>query len=652
MPQKIVYKVGIQSADDPMEFVMSTNSVDRHGDIVEQSWDLKHFKDNPIALFGHTHSFPIGTWERVRVSGGKLIGKLKLAARGTSDRIDEIRSLVEQRILKAVSVGFIPGEEEALDEDKPWKGLRLMNNQLMECSLVSVPANPDAIATGKALSADMKALLDDATVADDGAFKQLRGLESRGSGITRKSNKLERDHSMSLSDKIEARTKELDELKNQLTDITENGVDEKGDLTDEASEQIEELTGRIERTTKALETLEKAEAGLAVRAKAVQTPTRDQTKGNAAPRIEVRQNRQKGHRAFASIGALIKSHGERSNPVELVRAAYKDEPELEILVRAAVNPADTTDTAWAAPLVRETWGEYIDLIRDLSVYPRLPGLRAEFDRFGKMTLPRNAGRGQLSGGFVGEGSPIPVKAGALDSVDMQPKKLAVISTFTKEVANYSVPAIESLIRGQILGDTAETLDTLFLDAVARSSTRPAGLQDTTETGAGNINAAVGTGTVANVITDATGVLTRVMTARAATSGVWLMNPLRILGLRNKQDAANGEFVFRTELDAGSFMGYPVIASDNVPAGIVAFIGGQAMAFGNDYSPMFDVSDQATLHEEDTSPAAVGTAGSPNVVAAPVRSLFQTDSLAIKMTMGLDWRIIRTGGVQVLTGVAW
>jgi hypothetical protein len=39
-------------------------------------------------------------------------------------------------------------------------------------------------------------------------------------------------------------------------------------------------------------------------------------------------------------------------------------------------------------------------------------------------------------------------------------------------------------------------------------------------------------------------------------------------------------------------------------------------------------------------------------AAPVRSLYQTDTLAVKMTMGLDWRLIRPNAAQVLTAVGW
>ena len=67
-----------------LEFVLSDATVDRYGDIVDaRGWDLRNFKLNPIALFGHSASFPIGTWSNVRVEGGKLLARLNLAARGT-----------------------------------------------------------------------------------------------------------------------------------------------------------------------------------------------------------------------------------------------------------------------------------------------------------------------------------------------------------------------------------------------------------------------------------------------------------------------------------------------------------------------------------------------------------------------------------------
>lgn len=147
-PNGLVYRTGEQSAEDPREYVMSSEAVDRYGDIIQaDAWELAHFRKNPIALYQHRSTEPIGTWSKVRVEGGQLRGRLNLADPGTSPRIDEIRALVDQRILRAVSVGFAPTKSpELLDEDNPWGGVKWVGQELLECSLVSVPANPEALA--------------------------------------------------------------------------------------------------------------------------------------------------------------------------------------------------------------------------------------------------------------------------------------------------------------------------------------------------------------------------------------------------------------------------------------------------------------------------------------------------------------------------
>src|SRR5262245_34138500 len=116
-----IFKTTAGEPTEDLEFVMSDDSVDRVGDIIQaDGWQLGKFRKNPIALFGHSSSFPIGTWSNVRVEGNKLLGKLKLAQKGTSQRIDELIGLVEQRVLRAVSVGFMPIKAEPLDPDEPW----------------------------------------------------------------------------------------------------------------------------------------------------------------------------------------------------------------------------------------------------------------------------------------------------------------------------------------------------------------------------------------------------------------------------------------------------------------------------------------------------------------------------------------------------
>jgi hypothetical protein len=60
-----------------------------------------------------------------------------------------------------------------------------------------------------------------------------------------------------------------------------------------------------------------------------------------------------------------------------------------------------------------------------------------------------------------------------------------------------------------------------------------------------------------------------------------------------------------------------------------------------------------LHEEDTTPLALasGPQGTA-VVATPMRSLFQTDAVAIRMSLFVSWVMRRTGMVQTIAAVTW
>jgi len=164
-----VFKSGTQSAENPLEFVLSDESVDRMGDIIRAGgWDLSAFKANPIALLGHDHSSIIGVWENVRVEGKKLMGSLKLAREGTSELVDTVRSLIDQRILKSVSVGFQPVEATP----RKGGGWDFIKSALHEVSVVAVPANPNALAIAKAMKPEIASKL----------FVQLDSAASDSSG--------------------------------------------------------------------------------------------------------------------------------------------------------------------------------------------------------------------------------------------------------------------------------------------------------------------------------------------------------------------------------------------------------------------------------------------------------------------------------------
>lgn len=151
--------------DQSMMFVASTETVDRYGDIVRaDGWELANFKRNPVALFGHDYSAPIGLVPRLWIESKRLMAEIKLAAQGTSALVDSVRALVAQKILRAVSVSFLPMEEPTLIRDEKNErviGYEFTKQDLLEISLVAVPANPEAIAVARSLgiSDDMQRAL-------------------------------------------------------------------------------------------------------------------------------------------------------------------------------------------------------------------------------------------------------------------------------------------------------------------------------------------------------------------------------------------------------------------------------------------------------------------------------------------------------------
>lgn len=134
-------------------FVLSDETKDRLGDVIRVGgWDLTNFLKNPVALFGHDSKFIIGNWTNIGVEGKQLVGTLEPAKKGTSERVDEINSLVDQGLLKATSVGFREMKSQPLDKERPFAGTEFLKQELVEASLVAIPANPNALMFAKQMN--------------------------------------------------------------------------------------------------------------------------------------------------------------------------------------------------------------------------------------------------------------------------------------------------------------------------------------------------------------------------------------------------------------------------------------------------------------------------------------------------------------------
>jgi len=240
-----------------------------------------------------------------------------------------------------------------------------------------------------------------------------------------------------------------------------------------------------------------------------------------------------------------------------------------------------------------------------------------------------------------------VRRASFSTVSLTPTKLSVISTFTEEMATYGSPAIEGIIRQAMADDTSIALDTFLIDNVAASATRPAGLLN----GVTPITASAATPATAAMVADLKALVSALTAANGGRNVVIIMNPAQALALGFAQ-TTTGDFLFNDRSEAGSKFGVSFIVSNTCPAGRVIAVDAEDFASATGDVPRFAVSTDATLHEEDTTPLPIGTVGSPNVVAAPARSLFQTDAVAIRMSLYVSWAMRRTSMVQTIASVIW
>lgn len=128
-----------------LEICISDESVDRYDSILKaDGWMLDNYRKNPVVLFGHCYDeLPIGKDTGVRLTDGrKLIGRPQFAPREMNPLADSTYLMLLGGYLNASSVGFLP-LEWTFDEGR--NGYNIIRQELLEYSIVPVPANPNAL---------------------------------------------------------------------------------------------------------------------------------------------------------------------------------------------------------------------------------------------------------------------------------------------------------------------------------------------------------------------------------------------------------------------------------------------------------------------------------------------------------------------------
>jgi HK97 family phage major capsid protein/HK97 family phage prohead protease len=648
---------------EPDEFILSDGSLDRMGDVIDPGgWQLDQIKSDPPVLFNHNRDQIVGRWTNIRVKDGKLIGKIVWAKSDKWPMGSYIRDLVREGILRTVSVGFQPTAKQPLTKDAhPHHGpFRFTKSQLLECSLVSVPANPNALALSKDLPRDVLATV---FRKPAGSTDELRAFPAKP-GTSIMETKATKMQTQTISQKIQAAQQNLGMLRESLNDLAS-----KQDLDAEEKKRYEEdLPAQIETVRRELDAHRRVERSLvdepSVPLQAPQPqqdilpplaaghstlPEHDGRKLFAVPKQKIAD----GDYVARALAIWTKQHVTKDPFEKILREGYQNDEKTNIVLRAAVNPAMTTVATWAAELVQTSNVDYLDRLIPNFVYPQLKamGTNYSFGNNGVLKIPVRANTPALAGAWVGEAAAKPVKRMSFSTVSLTPTKLAVISTFSEEMATYGMPSIEGIIRQAMSDDTGVALDTYLIDNVAASAgIRPAGLLN----GVTPITASAATPVTAAMVADLKALVGAITAAGGGGRGpiAVLVNPAQALSLSFAQ-TTTGDFLFQDQAQAASKFGVRFIVSATVPAGRVIAIDAADFATASSNVPQFAVSTEATLHEEDTTPLALGSgAQGSGVLAVPMRSLFQTDAVAIRMSLYVSWAMRRAGMVQTIAAVTW
>ena len=427
------------------------------------------------------------------------------------------------------------------------------------------------------------------------------------------------------------------------------------DLTAEEQASQAAYLDRVEAIDKELETLSRIERLEASRAVPVEADAAE-----APARITVGdKHREPGTLFAAQAVALHRNSNDRTQAARFAREVWDDEllaRVLEtppaVLERATQTAADTTTAGWAAEIMVEykrQADEFIELLRPMTVLTQITPRRLTFDGTGSIKIPKQSAG--VSGGWISELGAIPVGELTTAEITLTPAKLGVIVVVSQEAINQSDPQILQVVRDDMLAGTAQPLDALFVSNTAASAPAPAGILNgiTPE----SASAIVGGSDLDDATADLKGLEAELAAANVPGPWTWIMHSSAYNSLLYMRETGTGVYAFRDELRGGTLSGHRVVVSNNVTSDDVILVAENQILYATGRAPEVSLTNEASLHMSDTPDANLNTgAGAGPVTTTPVRSLFQTDSVASRILSSWGWGRRHDAAIAWVAGVGW
>lgn len=137
----------VPAADEAheLDFIASDETVDRYDEVIKlDGWELDEYRANPVVLDSHNYGSVasiLGNTSLLEIKDGAMRNRVRFA---TDNPLGSIAyKMAKAGFIHSESVGFIPKVwANGIGPDQPRRTFTKQN--LLEISLVSVPANPGA----------------------------------------------------------------------------------------------------------------------------------------------------------------------------------------------------------------------------------------------------------------------------------------------------------------------------------------------------------------------------------------------------------------------------------------------------------------------------------------------------------------------------
>lgn len=139
-------------------YKFSGGGVARDGHTIDPNgWQLAHFLENPIFLWGHDDEQPpIGRVTDIGVVQGWLRGVVEYAEADVYPFADVVFRMVKAGFINAVSTSWLPIEWKMSNDRSRPGGIDFLEQELLEISQVTLPAQADALVEARAIGATGK----------------------------------------------------------------------------------------------------------------------------------------------------------------------------------------------------------------------------------------------------------------------------------------------------------------------------------------------------------------------------------------------------------------------------------------------------------------------------------------------------------------